>query len=590
MARPRLAILSALLSVGVWILTAAPAGAITRAQADRVAERVVAGVKGPVVLFRHPSPLPAGTRIIEAGPGPTSAKRTTVRRTGLRLVGSTRVAGGTLLGRRHLYWADLAPNALFQHPSLLILVDDATGRVITRLPMTWWPLVNGKRPPFLARRSAYLSPRFRVLSRGDRAGLKRSAERAPTLAFAVPRPRAPFAITGPPDLSNDCLVVLGDRVDPIFAGDFTVIDQVAKSLKLRKRNADGAAELDAAIGAFKKESPPCTDVAVWVTAHGYPASGSNYAHPAGGTIPESANAQVALSSSVVTAAGTTEVRQELFDSATLRTIMRKHADVTFKLVVAACFAGRWTELSDVANLRVILAGARSDQMGYAAFQSGGAYVPGSQTNAVLTQSGTAVVNTTVNPTGATVFTNGVARGLAAWSVSEEGRARTGGDLAKALVEAFNDSRRNNFAHVLGWATPVISDLTARPEAVAPPPPPPPPPPGQAGLTGSCALTPFDATEFTYQCSFSRQVTEFGIVVVNGRQVIADLPQSGQTCSIGSLEGGTNNFYKCRLNLAAGQAVRGRLRTSPNPSPGMGCNLYAAESGAQLQKIGACTGP
>jgi hypothetical protein len=587
MARSRLAVTTLVLAAATLLAGAARAGAITQAQADRVAKRVVAGIRGPVVLFRLPSRLPAGTRVMEAGPGPTTAKGTKVTRRGLQLVGTTRVAQGLLRGRRWLFWADLAPNARFQHPSLLILVDDQTGRVVTRLPMTWWPLVNGRRPAFLASVTAYLSPRFRVVSRGDRAGGKGSKERGRDLPLVAPLLRSPFAITGPPDLSNDCLVVMGDRVDPQFGGDFAVVGQVARSLRLRKRDANDGPGLDRAIEALKKESPPCTDVLIWISAHGYPAIGSNFPHPAGGTIPESRHAQVALASTYVTVRGEVRSRQTLFDSQALRAILRKHADTTFKLVVDACFSGRWTEIQDERNMRFIGTAAQRDQMSFGALSPGAAYNEGSQRNATVTAGGKAVVNDTVNPTLSGGFTNGMARGLAAWSVSEEGRNRTGGDLAKALVEAFNDSRRFNFTNILRWTIPVVVDLSSRPEGVAPPPP---PPPGPAALTGSCNLSLFDPTEVTYRCSFSRDTTGFGIEVPGGRQITADLPLSGQTCSIGSIGGGTSNLYQCTLSLPAGQEAQGRLRTAPNPAAGMGCTLYGAEGGGQLQRVGSCTGP
>jgi len=382
-------------------------------------------------------------------------------------------------------------------------------------------------------------------------------------------------------------VVLGDRVDPLFAGDFALVDQVARSLRLRRRTVNGSAELDSAITAFEKQSPACTDVLIWVAAHGYPATGSNIPHPNGtGLIPESRFAQVALKSTYETIGGEVRVQQELFDSETLRRILAKHPDTTFKLVVSACFAGRWTELSDAANMRVILAGARSDQMGWGAFEDGATYATADQRNGILTTGRRTVRNDTVNPTRATTFTNGVARGLAAWSISEEARNRTGGDLAKALVEAFADQRRNNFSHVAGWAIPVLGDYTSRPEGM----PPPPAPPGQTALSGSCSVSFFDPTEVTYRCSFSRAVTGFAIDVPGGRRITADLPPSGASCTYESVGGGTDNRYRCSLSLPAGQEARGNLRTMPVPQAGMGCTLYGMEAGGPLTRAGSCSGP
>lgn len=578
MARPRLAILAALLSVGVWLAAIAPAGAITRAQADRVAERVVAGTKGPVVLFRHPARLPVGTLVAEAGPGPTTARTTKLARKGLSLTATTRVAQGRLIGRRWLYWADFAPRARFQHPSLLILVDDQTGRVITRLRMTWWPLINGRKPRFLDGPAAYSSPRDRVMSRGDRVSRRGSKQRP------VHPINDDFAITGPPDLSNDCVINLGDRVDSNFTNDFKAVDQITRTINVRKRSVNDAAGLDRAIAELKAAQPACVDVLVWISGHGYPAIGSNFAHPSGGIIPESRYAQVALAFRQSTVRGRTVTRQELFDSQTMRRIMAKHSDVTFKLVVDACFSGRWTELSDVANLRIVLAASRADQMAFG-YSAPGTYGKAAQRNAVITAQPGTVANTTANPNQAGGFTNGVALGLLKWASSETDRAETGGDLAKALKIAYTDSARNDFGAIQGLTQTVIGDYTARPEAL---PPAPPPPPTPAALTGSCPLSTFNAGEISYSCTFNRPVTGFAIEVLGGRQVTNQLEQSGQTCSVGSIGGGTNNYYSC--TMAATTSVQGRLQTNPIPTPGMGCSLYAAEAGAQLQKIGSCTGP
>lgn len=578
----------ALLAAAALLALAAPGVAITRAQADRVAQRAVAGMKGPVVLFRLPAPLPVGTLVAEAGPGPTTARRTKVVRKGLSLVATTDVAQGRLVGRRWLYWADLAPRARFQHPSLLILVDNATGRVITRLRMTWWPVVNGRRPRFLDGPAAYASPRDRVFARGDRLPARPSNEHASPLSPVWRSPFAlqPFAITGPPDLSNDCVINLGDRVDSNFSNDFEAVDQITRTLKVRKRSVDNAAGLDRAIAELKAASPPCVDVVVWISGHGYPAIGSNFPHPAGGTIPESRHAQVALAFRQQSVGGRFVTKQELFDSETMRRIMAKHRDVTFKLVVDACFSGRWTELSDVANLRIVLAASRRDQMAFG-YSGPGTYNRSNQRNAVITSLSGTVENHTSNPNHAGGFTNGVALGLLKWASSETDRAATGGDLAKALAIAYADSARNDFSAVQGLTQTVIGDYTSRPEAS---PPPPPAPPAPAALTGSCSLSLYDPTEVSYSCSFNRSVTAFGIAVPGGRQITADLPLSGQTCSIGSVEGGTNNFYQCQQALPGGQATQGRLRTSPNPATGMGCSVYGGEGGGQLQKIGTCTGP
>src|SRR5205823_1883992 len=47
-----------------------------------------------------------------------------------------------------LFWEDDAPSALFAHPSRLLLVSDRS-RAVRAVRLAWWPLINGRPPPFL---------------------------------------------------------------------------------------------------------------------------------------------------------------------------------------------------------------------------------------------------------------------------------------------------------------------------------------------------------------------------------------------------------------------------------------------------------
>jgi hypothetical protein len=51
----------------------------------------------------------------------------------------------------------------FEHPSILLLIDDTTGRVVRREDESFFPLVNGAPPSFLAPAS-YSSTRYRVFA------------------------------------------------------------------------------------------------------------------------------------------------------------------------------------------------------------------------------------------------------------------------------------------------------------------------------------------------------------------------------------------------------------------------------------------
>lgn len=450
---------------------AAPAQAISRKRADAIALKVLRPerVKAPNALLGLPRALPAGSRVVEGGIGLTAGKVTKLSGGRIR----ARVKVTRLKGRAWLYWHDLARGAAFQHPSEILVVDDRTGRVLRRQAMTWWPLVNGKRPAFLGSVRARHDRRYRVFD--DAPPARGTAGR---VALAAPR------ITGPPALPNDCIVVLGDRTDPLFANTFRDIAQTAQLLGVRRADARSAAELDAKIRELEAADPPCTDVVVWVAAHGYPPTGASYKHPtASGNIPESRFPQVALSESVTDIYGNTTVTQTLFDGQMLRGVLAGHRDITFKLIVDACFSGRWTELMDEPNLRITLTAARRDQMGWGWFP--GDYYAASQTNAVVTTTGTLIPNQTSNPNQAQGFTNGLDRGLVRWSGSDDAQAVTGLDLGAALKFAYGSVQMHDMGAITGMSVPQIADMTAeRPHAA----PPSAGPPGGGGAQTSYSVT------------------------------------------------------------------------------------------------------
>src|SRR2546429_7882869 len=129
---PRLPIaLAALLALPGWL--SPPAAAISRKQATRVALRALQPERerGLVVVFALRTRLAAGALVAEAGARPRGSERTPVA------------------GKTWLFWEDRAYQALFEHPSRLLLVDSRGGRVIRRRDEHFFPLINGVRPAFL---------------------------------------------------------------------------------------------------------------------------------------------------------------------------------------------------------------------------------------------------------------------------------------------------------------------------------------------------------------------------------------------------------------------------------------------------------
>jgi hypothetical protein len=459
MARAWLALAAATLAA---LVAAAPADALTRDRAEQVAMRELdpQRSKTPVVLFGLREPVEKGALVFEGGAGPGSRRRTrSVRRKGYRGT-VTRIAEKPLRGDAWLFWLDRMPRGEFQHPSVLLLVDDRTGRVVRERNMTWYPLVDGKRPAFLRTRLGYDGSAYRVFSseRPFQAGRSSSS----TVLGRV-------SLTPPPKLAGNCIVTIGDRVDPIFKGDFAAIHQIARTLKLDKRDADTVAELERHVEQLVKGG--CKDVVIWVAAHGYPALGSNYKDPQKGfAIPESQFAQVGLAAEVgKDSSGNPIVSRETLDSQQVRTLMEKYSRrATFKLVVQACFSGRWAEIAATENLRVIGTSNRRDQVGYAYFPNATNWQVMTQKNAVMTDTGETRAFEAPNPTKASPFVNHITQGLLRWASSEQSYTRTGDDLAKGIAEAFTLGASADAAAFLGWTNPQLVNNTSR--GLPPPPP------------------------------------------------------------------------------------------------------------------------
>lgn len=460
--RPRLLLLAPVL-VALGLGLAQPAAAVTRAQARKVALGALKAsrVQGPAIVFGLPRPLPKGSAVSEAGPGPSHrGKATTSPEFAIGSVETFVDTERRLPAGTWLFWMDLAPYARFEHPSVLVLVD-AQGKVVRKQSLAWWPLVSGKRPAFLAP-AAYRSSRYRVFSRGAAAPARRAAATPAWLRSLVPS-----SLTAGTLLPNDCIVVLTDEVDPIFTGDIQALDAAAKALGIPETTARNAADLEAEVTKLANGKPACTDVVLYLDAHGFPATGSSFAHPSGtGNIPESDHAQVALKHTSIKVDGnlnfTTTTTTELVDAPAVRKVMADHANLTFKLVVDACFSGRWTELSDQPNLRVILTASRSDQMAFG-YRGNGMWRKQTQRNAVVSYVGGSVDVNVANTYAAGGFTNAITAGLTSW-IAAPGAT----DLAAGLVNAFDGSASVDASQLIGLTAPTLRDFTdSRPHAAPP---------------------------------------------------------------------------------------------------------------------------
>src|SRR5689334_14635081 len=85
------------------------ASAVTRDQAVAAAVR---GSHGTALVYATPAPLPAGSRVVEAGPGAWAV--------GPSRDGVTRLRPWRVRRAAWMVWQDFAPGAAFMHPGRLV--------------------------------------------------------------------------------------------------------------------------------------------------------------------------------------------------------------------------------------------------------------------------------------------------------------------------------------------------------------------------------------------------------------------------------------------------------------------------------------
>lgn len=449
--------------VAASLAFAHPAAAVSRPNAQEAALAALKASKiaGPVIVFGLPKPLPKGSAVSEAGPGPSKRGKVTVKADGIGSIETFTDTEKRLPAGIWLFWMDLAPYAHFEHPSVMVLIG-SNGKVVRKQSLAWWPLVSGKAPAFFTP-SGYDSNRYRVFSHGVPPGRAPAATHAVVVPAAVRDAWRGLAVSSFP---NDCIILLSDDVDPNFAGDQKAIEATAKKLDVPLERATSGKDLEAKVEKLSSATPACTDIVIYLDAHGYPATGSNFpSSPGGPNIPESPAAQVGLKHVQIRLGPlgiTTQVKNNTLDAGDVRKVMAAHMNLTFKLVVDSCFSGRWTSLSDQSNLRVILAASRSDQMSFG-FVPNGTWLLQAQTNAVLTNpGGSATVNVT-NTYSAGGFSNAITSGLVTWAATPGAT-----DLANGLVTAFNGSSTIDASQILGMTVPGLTNfVAARPHAPPP---------------------------------------------------------------------------------------------------------------------------
>jgi hypothetical protein len=341
--------------------------ALTRRQADAQALAVLKPARQgiPLLLFGLRHPVGANTTVVQGGP--VRGRRGVVIKRSLKPLGR----------KAWLFWEDRLPNTFFEHPSELLLLDDRTGRVITKARFGWYPLVGAKLPAFL-RGNGYFSSSYRIFSnlRTARAATGRRASSvdgsfppvlsgfgfgySPSVDPPLARPSAAGKLPAGA-FKNDCLLIIGKQgPEPRFKGDFRALEEFAASVKLHTLQAKG-----------KGEAPPdgkdlhrnvqeaidkdkCKDILIFVHGHGEEGTG---------------NVQVGSSDEEVTIKGETVTRtkEALVTPDDIKKILVDfNGKATFKLKIDSCFSGHFAKAlpaADHPDLIVLETSTAADEEG-----------------------------------------------------------------------------------------------------------------------------------------------------------------------------------------------------------------------------------
>lgn len=433
-----LASLGIVLSVHLGL--APPSEAITRQRAEAIALKILkppaknAGKRVTVAVFGLRAPLGRKAIVTVGGPRP-NATGSRVRRTHrARRLGA----------RTWLFWRDSRYGARFSHPSVLLLIDDRTGRVRTRKKLAWWPLVNGRKPAFLRNARNYASKRFLVysdlqLGKGPAvAAAASTAALAPDWATASKAPPGVFA--------KDCLLTLYNRDDDRFLADVQGMEEVATEAGIRtfrvearkKWQPPNAADLRRATSEVVAKG--CKDVLLYVTAHGTEAGST--------MLGERVNIRTTPTGGV-----TVTVDDTLISGAQItRAIADQVQNATFKVKFDTCYAGHQLQLLNLPNVLIVETSSQADEPSY--FHVDEALRRGGDRQLY-------VLRNTRNAHGRGEFTNRNVVGLQRFFERpdeiqhglQQAQAQGTSLLAWALSRAFSLGENADFAATLGWTDP-----------------------------------------------------------------------------------------------------------------------------------------
>lgn len=363
----------------------------------------------------------------------------------LKTIKSTTHLGASAGLRRPawLFWEDLAYGADFEHPSVLLLIDAGSGRVIERTPLGLFPLVDGRPPPFLVSRGAYESAR----------------------------------------------ITYGDTKAWEFAPDFKAMESWADSVELKhQQSGPTPTELTLTINRVVTVEK-CEDVFIFMAGHGEPLStderkeAGRELHMGPYNLTGLPGGPAALATSTTVGGGGKTVTQDKVTPEDLENTMNTiidggdvtrtakngtkykvkvaaHPDVHFKIRIDSCFSQRFSEYLNRRvgggdggethrvnpNLQLVEYCSSSEEFSWG-------YV--SELPTYANAKTTWVDNETHNPPGIdgpiSGFVNANIQGLETWASDP----REGRGLPEGIKQAFTDGASDDFPRDAGFTHPGV---------------------------------------------------------------------------------------------------------------------------------------
>lgn len=295
-----------------------------------------------MIVFGLDRTLRAGTRIGEAGTVRKPRGGRVDAGTGVVSTRTPAIRGVRLRGERaYFFYADLGPFQTYQHPGRVALVGRRTGRVRVSERLMWPPLIRGRLPAFMRSAEAYHDRRDWAFYRPwrEEATARAARNSGPIGLPMLDPPLVDMALRGRvADLlaaERSCVLRFSDTLGHFY--DFGAVDRTrgwlgATFTRLEDLNpgftderyvlASRMTPMEFAEDVIAGRG--CRDVLVYLAGGAWAAGGSAVTV---GVKPASAR----------------RVRQQFITARQVRSLLRAHRDLTFKVVVDAPYAVDFAE-------------------------------------------------------------------------------------------------------------------------------------------------------------------------------------------------------------------------------------------------------